>query len=358
MQIQKFGTRLFSLSALIAFANFTFSIVGYLLRGEATERFNQSIYELIIFQAIVLLIFYLVLYYLISRKKIIQPRLFPGIISLSLLICIFIILFSVPDSSEYSDYKSFAENKSVLPEYSVLIYIIYFSTKRWATGFRDYLILVILAVVFFIDGYRMPAIYYCIILLANFRFRTIIAYGSLFFLLIIYSQISRFQGLDISSDFVLFVATSNAFDTLYSGDLISSANSLCQYSAMIPASFLFHILPLPSELAFPYYQANILNCTPTPGGGILAGYISYLTNVPIKYLIYFSVLLFPFFIYLIRFIGNLNWLYIIVLCVFAFRGFNYGPIALIRPIVLTFILFFVIQIISNVFKSAFRMKTT
>lgn len=353
MGIESFGIRVFFLSALIAVANFALSIMGYSIREGGPKSFSQPIHELIIFQAILLLTPYLFIYSLIESRKIILPRSLPKLVSMGLLTCVLVLSFSVEGVSDYSDYKSFAENKSALPEYLVLIYILYLSTKKWHTGLGDNLVLCFLISFFIVSGYRLPAIYFFIIFLANFKIRTIIVLGALFASIIVYTQALRFDALSINSDLLILALTSNAFDTLYSGDLISSANSLCQYSLTIPLSFIAHIFPLPSNWAFPHYQSNILNCTPTPGGGILAGYISYLTNTDPDHLIYLSILFLPFIFYLRRFSWRINWLYVIVFSIFAFRGFNYGPVALFKPILLMIVLFCIVKAISNILREGY-----
>lgn len=332
--------RLFFYCSMILFANYVLSLVGVYLRQEVFNKFDfWSVFYLLISQILFISSFLLIMnfYYnkVVGRRRVytVQPS-----VSLSLLVVFFLFLPFVKSVHDFGDYKEFSGAKTALAEYLFIIYGFYFITKRKLRALDIFLSFILLVYFAFI-GYRFVALYMFIMLLSCFRLSLVVIPSIIFLVFLVNSQLTRF-GLSSSAFFEVFfyVFSSNAFDTLYSGLLMLETNNNCSYSILIPASFLGHIFPIPSSVFFPFYQEHLHACTPTPGGGVLSAYFFYLVGLrEIGFEFVLLTFLFVFFLMVparkFRFSAPV---YAFAL-IFSYRAFNYGPVALFKPAMISFI---------------------
>ena len=332
---------LYRIAVLILTLNYSFALIGFMLRPQyKAGQYNEVMRDVLIWQGLFLLVYFLMMFVFlraVTKEKLIVPKV--KHLNIILWIFIFFLLITVPTSWDYSSYRAFAPYKSTIPEYTILIVAIILLNRQGKFGWLDRILLLMFACFFLLAGYRMVAVYYIIFFVFQYNLKAFILYGGSAFALIVYTQIARL-GIDgFSAELVLTALTINAFDTLFSSARVILVNSTCDYGIELLISYFLQAFPIPSSLSPALYLDNIKACTNIPGGGAFFAYWFYLLGFDgangimiVDGII--ALLSFCLLVGLVLFMYSLSPGTLIVGFIFAFRAFNYGPVALFRPAII------------------------
>ena len=343
---------LFGISVLILISNYFFSVIGLLVRQNFRNgEFNEIMTHILVWQGSFIILYICILYVFVRKMNFrYTSRLKIKHLNIVLWSIIAAILILVPVEQDYGSYRQFAPNKSTLPEYTVIILSIILLSKGGMFGRFDRLLLLIFAGAFLVSGYRMVAVYYIIFFMLNYRLRNILFYGSTAFVVILVTQANRIGASSLSVDTFLYVTSINAFDTIYSSAKIVALNERCGPGNSLLLSYFAQAIPLPSSVNPPLYINRIQDCTTIPGGGVFFSYWYYLLGFSASDAIPFiegflSLLAFSLLVIVVHVLFHkVSHGMLIVSIVFAFRTFNYGPVALFRPSMFFLLIFSIVAL--------------